>query len=280
VRLFFCALYLFPKRDIKSALLGLVRRGRPAYPAMATLDKQSAMATVVAARRLARHPIHRALSKISNGRYDCEFVSPWTKSACNLDADLMIIGQDWVSESFLLKHSDVLRQLGYDPKLATNKNLQRLLLDQFGLSFSEIYATNVFIYVKAGGMSAPLPMRDLTDCARRFLLPQIEIVKPRMAICLGQRTFNSVRRALGLSALSLNEAAQPTGNTKYLETEIYGSPHLGARGTANAGGIKWIIPQWTALAERLSGMTRKKCDQPCPLQKGPSSQPDIDLIRS
>ena len=210
------------------------------------------MAALVRARPLSRHPKYRALKEVCDCLPDCEFVSPWTKSACNLDADLMIVGQDWVSEPFLREHSDVLRQLGYDPKLPTNKNLQDLLRDQFGLSLSEVYATNVFIYVKSGDMSASLSMHDLTDCAERFLLPQIEIVRPQMAICLGQKTFAAVRRALALPALSLKDAANPIGHTKYLHTGIYGSPHLGGQGTANAGGLRKIIPQRRAVAERLS----------------------------
>src|SRR5690348_8675871 len=103
---------------------------------MTMVDKRSAMAALVRTRRLARHPKYHALSEVCDGLHDCDHVSPWTKSACNLDADLMIIGQDWVSEPFLRAHSDVSLGLGHDPKLATNKNLQRLLRDQFGMSFS------------------------------------------------------------------------------------------------------------------------------------------------
>lgn len=214
--------------------------------------KKTAIQQLVRARQAARHPKHWALSEISSGFYDCDFVSPRTKSACNLDADLMIVGQDWVSEPFLRARSEVLQRLGHDPRLPTNKNLQRLLREQFGMAFADTYATNVFTFVKAGDMSAPVPMPDLADCARRFLLPQIEIVRPRMAICLGQATFNSVRRALRVPPLSLNEAGQPSGHTTYFGSEIYGSPHLGARGTANAGGLNNVARLWQAFADRLA----------------------------
>ena len=32
---------------------------------------------------------------------ECDHVVPWTISACNVDADLMLIAQDWASEDFL-----------------------------------------------------------------------------------------------------------------------------------------------------------------------------------
>lgn len=79
------------------------------------------------------------------GVYDCDHVSPWTKSADNPDAEVMIVGQDWASIEMLSGpiHPERVR-LGYDPERSTNQNLQRLLRDHFSLAFGKTYATNAF----------------------------------------------------------------------------------------------------------------------------------------
>jgi uracil-DNA glycosylase len=62
---------------------------------------------------------------------ECDHVVPWTVSACNVDADLMLIAQDWASEEFLSGLSEderrVQRLLGQFPSLPTNRNIKALL---------------------------------------------------------------------------------------------------------------------------------------------------------
>jgi hypothetical protein len=50
---------------------------------------------------------HRCLADFHNGYYECFHVSPWTVSACNVDADLMLIGQDWASSKLLEREPPV-----------------------------------------------------------------------------------------------------------------------------------------------------------------------------
>lgn len=73
-------------------------------------------------------------------------------------------------------------------------------------------------------MSSSVPIRDLNYCAITYTLPQLEIVKPRMALCLGAKTFNSVRTALGLEPLTLQDACIPSAPTRVDATELYGFP--------------------------------------------------------
>jgi len=62
----------------------------------------------------------------------------------------------------------------------TRCNLERFLNTTFGLSLADIYGTNVFPFIKSGGVSRRIPARDLIKAALEFALPQIEIVKPRL----------------------------------------------------------------------------------------------------
>lgn len=227
------------------------------------MDKREAMAKLVAKRRAEFGGRYHHLHLYDDGSWDFDFVVPWTKSACHLDADLMIIGQDWASEDYLRRNDDAKQRAdraltGQDAHLATNHNLKRLLTRHFGLCFSQTYATDVLVYIKPGKMSSHVPLKDLRACAAAYTLPQVDIVKPRMVLCLGAKTFNSVRSALGLAGLKWRNACQPSAHTRLGSTEFYGVPHTGSWGTKNAGGHDAVAVIWASLANRFYalGQTR------------------------
>ena len=145
----------------------------------------------------------KRISDYHDSGYECDHVSPYTKTAGNVDAEIMVVLQDWASHDALKgPFSNDSATLGHTPHLRTNRNLTRLLHKTFGLSLSEVYGTNVFPFVKPGGMSAAIPQRDLVATAKRFTLPEIQIVNPRLVICLGLATFNALRQASELSPVS------------------------------------------------------------------------------
>ena len=224
------------------------------------MNKNDALANLISQRREEKDPKYHHLKYFEGGFYDCEFVVPWTISGCNLDSDLMILAQDWASESFLKKRSkpaqkELRRRHGQDADLPTNKNLKALLKKHFDLEFSDVYATDVFVFIKSGHMSAPIPIGDLEYSAKNYTLPQIKIVQPRMVLCLGAKTFNALRGALGQREMKLSEACLPTHHTVYEGAEIYGVPHTGNWGTKNAGGIDSVHRVWEKLAARLTQLT-------------------------
>jgi restriction system protein len=219
--------------------------------------KEDELANIVTLRRSETHPTHISLSEFEGGYYDLDFVVPWTVGAPNVDAALMIVGQDWISEDYLKRNSapekrQMRRELGQDPELATNKNLKRLLRDHFDLSFSETYATNVLVFIKRGAASADVPMKDFEYCARKFTCPQVRIVKPRMVLCLGERAFNAMRLAVGETKMALRDAWKPQPHTKVDGAEVYGVPHAGRWGTLNAGGSQRVDEIWASLARRFN----------------------------
>jgi restriction system protein len=200
---------------------------------------------------------YRRIEEFHDRYYDRhDWVSPWTLSACNVDSDLMIVGQDWASEDFLLKDPDPkIRQFSHDPALATNRNLKRLLQEAFGRRFEDTFATNAFVFAKPGGMNSRLPVADLILSATRYALKEVEIVRPRMVICLGIGTFNAVRSALNLRPLKL-EAIDYTGPAlTYGGSEVHGVPHVGARGLSATGGYGRSLEIWKTLAARLATPT-------------------------
>jgi hypothetical protein len=222
------------------------------------MDKQDALAALVALRRTEESTEHYfALHGFQDGMWDFDYVVPWTKSASNVDAKLMIIGQDWASEQSLkdLRHNTPERvasrqQLGHDTHLPTNRNLKEWL-GFFDLTWEQTYATNVSVFIKQGGISAKVEMSLLESCAEKYTVPQIRIVKPLMAICLGADTFNSVRGALGKPRIRLRDAIKLNEYVVENETEIYGVPHAGGLGMASFGGRASVEHIWRQLATRF-----------------------------
>jgi restriction system protein len=186
--------------------------------------------------------------EFQNGKFDTEFnVSPWTNSAKNVDADLMLIGQDWASEDWLNDPLNLqFASLGRNPNLETNKNIDKYL-KFFDLQFQDIYATNAFVFIKQGQMSSAISDKIFYECVVNYSIPQIEIVRPKMIICLGAKTLNSVRKAIGKPPIKVSN-----GHIEFAEYEgakIFGTYHAGGMGTANAGGKQNAEQIWKLLAQ-------------------------------
>jgi restriction system protein len=229
---------------------------------MTTPEQKREALLELAKRRQADCPPrpHHRLAEFHGGYYECDYVSPWTISAANVDAELMIIGQDWASSEILEREPNKDQQrLGQDWSSSTNTNLREFLGTFLRLTFSETYATNAFPFIKHGAKNADIPFKDLVRYAKTYTLPQIEIVSPRIAICLGKATFDAVRNAAGLGRIEWDEAMLPGHGTRIGSTEIYGVPHPGRLGTIIAGGEGAAGRKWKVLADRLE--TLRKSDE-------------------
>jgi hypothetical protein len=61
-----------------------------------------------------------------------------------------------------------------------------------GLTFDKTYATNVFPFIKIGRHRGSIKPSALLYGAQKYALPQLKIVSPLMAICLGPPAFDAV----------------------------------------------------------------------------------------
>jgi uracil-DNA glycosylase len=195
------------------------------------------------------------LGDFHGGYYECCFVSPWTKSAHNVDAEVMLLGQDWSSSDSLNRPLNArmreTRKLGQTLKLRTNAHLRELLGQNMQLEFRDTYATNVFVFIKNGAMSSKIRSTDMRYCAEKYAIPQMGIIAPKMAICLGRDTFDAIRNSLHKERPLFSEAYYPQYCIDHHGTEIYGVPHPGSLGTRNAGGKARVKEIWRILGDRL-----------------------------
>lgn len=167
------------------------------------MDKHARLNELANKRKKEHCTSYQCIGSYHQGAYECNFVSPYTKSARNVNADVFIMLQDWCSDKRLSRplNQDLVK-FWLLPKLATNTNLINLLRSVFRLELRDCYATNLFPFVKPKNMSGEIPDEVLVAAAREFGLPQIRVIEPRLVICLGLQTFNAMQTACGRKSSS------------------------------------------------------------------------------
>ena len=193
---------------------------------------------------------YRGIGEFHGGAYECDHVSPVTKTAGNLNSDILVLLQDWSSERSLEgKLDEDARDFGYTRTEPTFSNLSTLLRRHFKRELNEVYATNLFPFIKPGKMTQSIPRRDLVRAAWEFAIPEIEIVKPHLVICLGLGTFNALRRASGLRLISnLTDAGKDP--MRMSGATVWSQAHTGYYGqiTRNRGDAERVKRDWARMA--------------------------------
>jgi len=223
------------------------------------MNKHPRLLALATLRQVTRWPGYTSIADYHDGAYECDFVSPYTKTADNVDAEVMVLLQDWSSDDELRRGFDESTwRLGYTPAQPTSRTLELLLNTPFGLSLSDTYGTNLFPFVKSGGISSRIPERDLIRAAREFALPQIEIVSPRLVICLGLVTFEALRSAYGLAHAGKME---PAINSPFTvgNSRVWCQAHTGALGQMNRkkGSVDRVLKDWMRMKEDVNSAIAK-----------------------
>ncbi len=122
-------------------------------------------------------------------------INPWSVWQHNLNAKILVIGQDWGSEEYFEKNhgqdndanptnitlQNLLSSVGYDPGLFSKPNPQPL------------FFTNAVLGIREGkAMSGPVRMKWVTD-SRPFIQELLGIIRPRIIVTLGAIPLAAVR---------------------------------------------------------------------------------------
>jgi len=197
---------------------------------------------------------YKNIGDYHDGIYECDFVSPYTKSANNVEAKVMVFLQDWSSDDFLRGNIDKETvRLGYTPDRYTNKNLIDLLHNHFSLKLSDVYVTNLFPFIKPGSMKEFIPVRDMVRAAKEFGLPQIEIIAPKIIIALGLSTFNALYKTCEAKMVKNINDGVKLSPFYYYNSAIFCQAHTGMQGknTRNKGGVNRVSTDWDEMAKFL-----------------------------
>jgi uracil-DNA glycosylase len=204
-------------------------------------DKHARLLELARLRQQAKWPRdkrYRCIGDYDCGLYECDFVSPYTIGAQNVDTELMILLQDWapddrLSGPFLPERCTV----GHDPSRRTNRRRHELLLRHFALELEEVYATNVFPFIKVHKIQP----EDFVRAAEEFALPQIKIVEPRLAVCLGKAAFNAVSVAASRSDI-VSRAATIKSPFWIGKTQVWRQAHPARKTVAQ------VAEDWARMA--------------------------------
>lgn len=130
----------------------------------------------------------------AEGNYDSDQIGPWSLWQGNLDAPLMVVGQDWGGTDYFLKNRG--RDKSGNP---TDLNLVKLIAET-GFLIQDVYLpqgqnilffTNAILCLKDGNLQADVEKEWFLNCAS-FLRRQIEIVKPAVVVGLGKHAYDAV----------------------------------------------------------------------------------------
>ncbi len=216
------------------------------------------------------YPIYKGISEdMPRGLYwcnECEEINLWTywQGRGNLNAEIMLVGQDWGNpwslgcESFREKISNA----GNGPianymegnQNPTDKNLLELFCElhcDISKPCDKVFFTNFVLgyrnYHISGGYKSKWAEND-KDCFQRL----VEIVEPKVILCLGKSTFEAVLHAFGEKVSprmrGYNAFITSEQNPKTIQLEndkpiaVFALAHCGAVGTMNRNrGCKNVV---------------------------------------
>ena len=125
--------------------------------------------------------------------FDSDQIGPWSRLCGDLDARLMMVGQDWGDVRYYIQNHGL-----DDIRNRTTRTLEQLI-HGIGVEVSLIekseqnrgvFLTNALLCLKTGGMQAHVEQQYFRNCGIH-LRRQIEIVAPQVIVCLGQEAYEA-----------------------------------------------------------------------------------------
>jgi uracil-DNA glycosylase len=187
--------------------------------------------------------------------YDSDEIGPWTRLLGDLNAPLMIVGQDWGGVRYYMDHRGL-----DDLRNPTMRTLERLLndvgipacLSRYEPQARGIFLTNAILCLKDGGLQGAVRDEWFRACGVRFLKPTIEQVAPRVVVALGARAHAAIMQAWSLKPIPLREAvALPGGTMLPCGSRLLAVYHCGNRVLNMTRGYGDQLLDWKRVATWL-----------------------------
>jgi uracil-DNA glycosylase len=200
-----------------------------------TTDRASAYAALVRARK----DCHACAGLINpaacdGGIYDSDHIGPWSLWQGNLQADLVIVGQDWGDTRYFSKNK------GHDAVRNRTSETLRCLLASIGIDIpapaatdmggGTVFMTNAILCLKQGGMQAQVRPEWFAECGARSLRPTIDLIAPRAVVTLCEQAYAAVAAAYGVPRGAFRKAVEGPDGVRLTETTTcFPVYHCGAR---------------------------------------------------
>lgn len=193
-------------------------------------------------------------SEIEDGIYDkADHIGPWSKWQGNLNAKIMLVGQDWGSEKYYRDYKG-----NHKDDSITNVRIKEafeLIGIEVGYPSSPnrnapCFFTNVVLGLKQGNKSNPIKRNWVKEHAEEFLKPNIEIIDPRIIITLGKPAYESVAGIYGLKKENLAKIIDKNPFELVDDKLLFAMYHCSPLGCINRTW-KQQKKDWTKIREYL-----------------------------
>ena len=184
-------------------------------------------------------------SKIKLVKCDfCKEINLWTHwqgGEENLDAKILLVGQDWGSYNDLEVNLTPGKYMENNEN-PTDNNLCELFKcigydDIKNSRCKDLFFTNFVLCYREKGLSGGFREKWADNCKKHFL-ELVKIIQPKVIICLGRSVYNSVMKALGQDALTggYNSIIEKGVNPVVVDdfyVNVFPVAHCGVLGTYN-----------------------------------------------
>ena len=234
------------------------------------MDKPAAYAALVTSRKQCRAceqamPVGAGLvnpAHYLDGVHDCDHIGAWSRWQGNLDAEVLVVGQDWGDVGFFERHK------GADSVSTPTDGMLVKLLGAVDVTISlerndgangSIFLTNAILCLKRGGMAARVRSDWFDTCGPRYLKPLIEIVQPRIVVTLGAWAYQSVCHLWSLKQLPLRDAVDdPQGFHLSSQTVLFPRYHCGRRILNTVRKLEQQHADWERIGTALEQLRGKE----------------------
>jgi hypothetical protein len=201
-------------------------------------NKKSEYSKLVAARK--EFIFSDGLINPSGTAYDTDEIEPWAQWQNNLDAKILAIGQEFCDVDTFNKCRGTV-ELPNDKEYPANTKL-RGLFQLIGIDIGSplapnvaapVFLTNAVMGLKSGSMSANFKDKWLKESREMFLVPLINIIKPKLIITLGTKSLLSVSKIYGFTLNSLKSEVEGSPIEVDGDVTIFPVFHPGSLGLAN-----------------------------------------------
>ena len=177
-------------------------------------------------------------SRCEQGHYDSRHIGPWSQWQGHLNAELMVVGQDWGDTNYFIKNQGLKAQrvtrrttcsVNYSCPLALTlagpphdcRNDGQVFLRRMPFFASRRLVASLQGNVKKEWFS---------NCGKTFLRPLIEIVGPKVVVCLGERAWRSVTAAFDQPAGRFRDSVENPRGVQIMDGAVAMAVyHCGAR---------------------------------------------------
>jgi uracil-DNA glycosylase family 4 len=209
-------------------------------------------------------------STCSEDEFGSQNIGPWTDWQGNLDAELMIIGQEWDGHlNFIASKGQgrdsgptntrlitLLRSVGIEISLPSQQ------MNRGAISQGDLFLTNVALCLREGRASKngkknkTPPDLCFRNCATSFMRPQIELIRPILVVTLGMMPYRAVLRAFGLKPKKLLSQAvsdlDPIALNKH--SLLFPAYHPGAWSRRRNRSLELQLEDWKRIGSAMSAL--------------------------